>query len=613
MKWVGIAVVALAAAAFLLRPRPAAFDMKAKLAEIAKNEGTWDNQWDHAKEKIAELEAGLAKERDPIKIFQIRREIARHQLYEGTNEEAIAGFQSLLDEYRAQMPPPAAEALEGELAFAWFRLGETENCAMHHNADSCLLPIRRGGMHHLPRGSTEAVKHYAALLADPAIDSENAYSYRWLLNLGYMTLGGYPEKVPKQWLIPPAAFASGSDIGRFEDVAADRGIAEFGAAGGLILEDFDNDGALDVLVSHMGVEDQLEYFHNDGKGHFTRRTKEAGLTGIVGGIDMFQADYDNDGCIDVFIPRGGWLHDHGKFPASLLHNNCDGTFTDVTAKAGLLAYGPSMTATWADFDGDGYLDLFVGYEIDRKNVNWPPETRNFALYLNNRDGTFRDASAESGIMLDGVVKASVSGDYDNDGRPDIYVSLLGKPNKLYRNLGGGKFEDVTARAGVAEPVMSFTTWFFDYDNDGWPDIFVTGYFATLSDVAREVLGDKANARGERPRLYHNNRDGTFTDMSREAHLDQLLLTMGANFGDLDNDGYPDFYLGTGASILTALVPNRMFHNVEGRTFEDVTTSGGFGHLQKGHGVAFGDVQHFENLAVDRTYQIREDQSALAAR
>ncbi|MFN2546096.1 MAG: hypothetical protein ABR567_01555, partial [Myxococcales bacterium] len=220
MKWVGIAVVALAAAAFLLRPRPVAFDMKAKLAEIAKNEGTWDNQWDHAKEKIAELEAGLAKERDPIKIFQIRREIARHQLYEGTNEEAIAGFQSLLDEYRAQMPPPAAEALEGELAFAWFRLGETENCAMHHNADSCLLPIRRGGMHHLPRGSTEAVKRYAALLADPAIDSESAYSYRWLLNLGYMTLGGYPEKVPKQWLIPPAAFASGSDIGRFEDVAA---------------------------------------------------------------------------------------------------------------------------------------------------------------------------------------------------------------------------------------------------------------------------------------------------------------------------------------------------------------------------------------------------------
>src|SRR5207244_1185876 len=147
----------------------------------------------------------------------------------------------------------------------------------------------------------------------------------------------------------------------------------------------------------------------------------------------------------------------------------------------------------------------------------------------------------------------------------------GKPNKLYRNLGGGRFEDVTARAGVAGPEWSFTTWFFDYDNDGWPDIFVSGYAATLSNVVREALGDKAGAKGERPRLYHNNRDGTFTDLSREARLDQLLLTMGANFGDLDNDGYPDFYLGTGAPPLLTLVPNRMFHNAQGRYFEDVTT------------------------------------------
>src|SRR5205823_4819782 len=227
----------------------------------------------------------------------------------------------------------------------------------------------------------------------------------------------------------------------------------------------------------------------------------------------------------------------------------------------------------------------------------PEETRNFAPYLTNRDGTFRDASAESGILLDGMVKAAVSADYDNDARPDLYVSILGKPNKLYRNLSGGKFEDVTARAGVAEPSMSFTCWFFDYDNDGWPDIFVTGYSANLSNVVREVLGDKANARGERPRLYHNNRDGTFTDLSREAHLDQLLLTMGANFGDLDNDGYPDFYLGTGAPALNVLVPNRMFHNLQGKTFEDVTTSGGFGHLQKGHGVAFGDIDHSGNQDV----------------
>ncbi|HEX4383531.1 MAG TPA: CRTAC1 family protein, partial [Myxococcales bacterium] len=103
--------------------------------------------------------------------------------------------------------------------------------------------------------------------------------------------------------------------------------------------------------------------------------------------------------------------------------------------------------------------------------------------------------------------------------------------------------------------------------------------------------------GERPRLYHNNKDGTFTDVTHEAHLDQLILAMGANFGDLDNDGYPDFYLGTGSPVLSMLVPNKMFRNHQGKFFQDVTTSGGFGHLQKGHAIAFGDIDNSGNQDV----------------
>jgi hypothetical protein len=156
---------------------------------------------------------------------------------------------------------------------------------------------------------------------------------------------------------------------------------------------------------------------------------------------------------------------------------------------------------------------------------------------------------------------------------------------------------VTAQAGVAEPSMSFTCWFFDYNNDGWPDIFVSGYWATVPNIVREYLGEKEKAKGDRPRLYRNNKDGTFTDVSHEAHLDQLLLTMGANFGDLDNDGWLDFYLGTGAAPLNNIVPHQMFRNYQGQYFQNVTTSGGFGHLQKGHAVAFGDVDNDGNQDV----------------
>ncbi len=594
-------VVVTLAAAVVYEVRRPRFDMVATLAQLAAREGVWDNQWDKIDEKLAELRAGLSTERDPSRRFALKRFIATHALYQGDTDAAIQTLEEVQREYAGSMPPSLAETVKADLAFAHLRRGETENCAQHHTSASCLFPIQGEGVHQLKRGSTEAVRLYEELLSDPTTDPENALAYRWLLNLGYQTLGTYPDHVPPQWLIRPEAFKSDYDIGRFAEEAAKRGIVEFGAAGGLILEDFDNDGHLDVMISHMGLTDQLEYFHNNGDGTFTRMTEQAGLKGLVGGLNIVQADYNNDGCIDVFIPRGAWLHDSGKLPPSLLRNNCDGTFTDVTAQAGLLSYYPTQSATWADINNDGYLDLFVGLEID-KRVDWPPGTKNFQLYVNNGNGTFTEVGAASGIQLEGMVKGATWGDYDNDGWPDLYVSILGGGNRLFRNLGtsrGGtpKFADVTAQAGVAEPLVSFTTWFWDYNNDGWPDIFVSGYFATLPNLVREYIGQRAQAKGEKPRLYRNNKDGTFTDVSQSVGLDKLLLTMGANFGDLDNDGFLDFYVGTGQPNLSVLVPNRMFRNAEGKAFQDVTTSGGFGHLQKGHGVAFGDIDNSGNQDV----------------
>jgi len=255
---------------------------------------------------------------------------------------------------------------------------------------------------------------------------------------------------------------------------------------------------------------------------------------------------------------------------------------------------PTQTAAWADYDNDGWLDLYVGHEANTTE-NHPSQ-----LFHNNRDGTFTEVAVANGLADMGFVKGVAWGDFNNDGRPDLYVSVKGKPNHLFRNDGPldpktpdpsrWKFTEVTSPAGVSEPIQSFATWFFDYDNDGWPDLFVAGFSAdTSDDIAAFELG--LPSRAEVPRLYHNNHDGTFTDVTRQVRLDRAILVMGANFGDLDNDGWLDVYLGTGDVPYESLLPNRLFRNYEGKVFQDVTTSADVGHLQKGHAIAFGDIDN----------------------
>ncbi|MFM7100949.1 MAG: FG-GAP repeat domain-containing protein [Verrucomicrobiota bacterium] len=356
----------------------------------------------------------------------------------------------------------------------------------------------------------------------------------------------------------------------------------------------------------MGLASPLRYFRNTGSGRFAEDTAAAGLTGLTGGLNLVSGDYDNDGRVDVLVLRGGWMGAAGAYPRSLLRNLGGGRFEDVTEAAGLLEAEPSQTAAWFDFDGDGWLDLFVGHE------SVPARLSVCRLYWNNRRGGFVECAAPAGVAVSAFVKGVAAGDYNNDGRPDLYLSLRDAPNRLFRNegpagpdrptgpaapagSGGGtpprwRFTDSTAAAGVAEPVRSFPTWFFDYDNDGWLDLFVGGYGVdSVGDVVADVLGRPS--AGERPRLYRNRRDGTFAEVSRAVRLDRVILGMGGNFGDLDNDGWLDLYLGTGDPEFTTLVSNRMFRNDAGRRFQDVTTAGGFGHLQKGHGVSFADLDN----------------------
>ena len=299
----------------------------------------------------------------------------------------------------------------------------------------------------------------------------------------------------------------------------------------------------------------------------------------MGALNCNHADYDNDGDLDIFLLRGGW--ESPRRP-SLLRNEGDGRFADVTVAAGVCNPIASQAAAWADFDCDGHVDLYIAGEYKASE----PDPRNRGkLYRNNGDGTFTDVAESAGVANDRFGKGVAWGDYDNDGRPDLFISNLGQGNRLYRNAGDGTFTDVAERLGVTEPKFCFSCWFWDYDNDGRLDLFVTGSRATLSEVIRSQMGIPTG--GERPRLYRNE-GGRFKDVTREAGLDRVWLPMGSNFGDIDNDGFLDFYLGTGSPPYSYLVPNVLMHNVGGRRFEDVTIASGTGHLQKGHGVSFAD-------------------------
>jgi hypothetical protein len=266
---------------------------------------------------------------------------------------------------------------------------------------------------------------------------------------------------------------------------------------------------------------------------------------------------------------------------SLLRNNCDGTFTDVTARSGLSVPTSTQAAVWVDINNDGLLDLFVG------NETGPAQ-----LFLNNGDGTFKDISHAAGIDKVAFTKGVAAADYDNDGYADLFVSNLTGPNFLYHNNHDNTFTEVAASAGVQGPAHGFATWFFDYDNDGWPDLFVTSYFVSVDETARTYLGLPHNATTLK--LYRNMKDGTFKDVTAEVGLDKVFMPMGANFGDIDNDGFLDIYLGTGNPSYGSLVPNVLLRNHDGKYFVDVTASSGTGDLHKGHAVAFADLENNGN-------------------
>ncbi len=531
----------------------------------------------------------------PDLLARYLRTLGSYELRLGNNDEAVQDLTraaALREQSGTRLPPADLDRAQFDRAVAWLRWGESRNCVARHTSDSCILPIQGTGVHQDQEGSRRAIAELEALLAR----RPDHLIARWLLNLAYMTIGEYPDGVPAGSRIAPSTFASAEPFPRFADVAAKAGVNTMDLAGGVVIDDFDGDGILDIVVSSSDPERSLRYFAGRGDGTFRDRSAEAGFDGLTGGANLVQADYDNDGATDILVLRGAWLGRAGQQPKSLLHNDGHGTFTDVTFAAGLGTVDyPSQTAAWADYDNDGYLDLYVGNEAE-DNLPFPGQ-----LFRNQGNGTFVDVARAAGVTNGGCAKGVAWADFDDDGFPDLYVSNYNGQNRLYHNRGNGTFVDIATAAGVTGPRSSFAVATGDFDNDGHLDLFVAATapqhdpeprpgsddLAPLTAFVASALG--LPTRAETGRLYRGLGAMRFDDVTASQGLDWVLLSSGVGVGDLDNDGFLDLYIGTAYPSYAALMPKVLYRNRSGRGFADVTTNAGVGHLQKAGAIAIADL------------------------
>jgi hypothetical protein len=397
-----------------------------------------------------------------------------------------------------------------------------------------------------------------------------------LLWLSCQKLGGYPDSVPREFRMEVKAGFEKPTV-EFEDIAAKIGLDKTSGGRGVAIFDYDNDGYLDIAVASAYGGTSL--YHNNGDGTFSDVSVGSGLDKCVNTFGVAVGDYDNDGYPDLFISRLGFY----AGDCQLLHNNGDGTFTDVTEQAGLQVWGPGFSSSWVDYDGDGFLDLFIANNLgglfERKTPN--------RLFHNNGDGTFTEVTGPAGLDTMWPSIGGAWGDYDNDGRPDLFLSNgLGR-SQLYHNNGDGTFTDVSELAGVSAMGFGSPAFWWDYDNDGWMDI---GQF-TWSDHEDAIYTLK---HGEGPpdghpmRVYHNNRDGTFTQVNRDLGLNGCWGTMSGNVADFNNDGYLDVVLGNGSPKMERMDPMILMEN-DGQRFRNTTFAAGLPFTGKSHGVVLGDL------------------------
>ena len=465
------------------------------------------------------------------------------------------------------------------------RRGENDNCILCRGESSCILPIAPP-----PCTPSQKVRDWRSSTS-PSTSHQfpDDLEVRWLLNVAHMTLGEHPHKVDPRYLVSLDHFQKSEfDIGQFRDIGHLVGVNRFNQAGGGIMDDFDNDGLLDIVTTTFDPAGVMAFYRNNGDGKLrephgsgrpgrsTWRARTASRPTTTTTATWTFSSSAGPGCRRTLPMR-----------PSLLRNNGNGTFTDVTDEAGLLDRsirspppGPTTTTTAGSICSSAASNNPTGCIATCKN------------------GTFEEVAAAAGVAgaqaiavqrrrLDRLRQRRLP-------RPVPQSPLRGRWSAVSQQSQRHLHERFAA-AGHRRARAGFSCWAWDYDNDGWLDIFATCYDRTLEDVVKGCSASRTSCTPTGSIAIAQGKG--FEDVTKEAGLDMVFATMGSNFGDFDNDGFLDMYLGTGDPNLATLVPNRMFKNIDGRRFAEITASSDTGNLQKGHGVACGDWDRDGNVDI----------------
>lgn len=419
-------------------------------------------------------------------------------------------------------------------------------------------------------------------------DTPTDIRYRWMLNVLTILAGKPEESIPKEFRLSMPE--SAPSMFRFRDVTDQAGVGRFALGRGVAWGDFDNDGRDDILVGAERAPFRL--LRNLGNGKFEDCARRLGLVDPVGlGCYASQfIDYDNDGYEDIFLSSNGW---GGGGRLFLFHNDRGQRFSEISESAGLGGSVNGFGSSWADYDDDGFPDLAVA-----AGVVDPPEGDRLRLFHNERNGKFREMGREAGLTQKARWISVCWGDYDGDGRQDLLATSFDAGCFLFRNMGNGRFEDVSVEAGLRNSHHTYTAQFFDYNNDGRLDLFVSTYpDGDLQTMIGRKISGAAVPANQRQLLFFNNGDGTFTDVTQRSGITGWYGAMSSQVADVDNDGYPEIVLGTGNPALDWAEPKPLFRSGGTGRFLDIAGSAGLIHYGMLHGIAFSDYDDSGNLSM----------------